>query len=130
MIVLLCKHPAVKKYDLSSLQQIMSGAAPLSGELTSQLVQLLPKCWIGQAYGMTETCTTVTMVPITQWIGTPGSGGQLIPGCTARVVKTDGTLADYDEEGELVEKVDGGMVEGGNDEDAVGKGCNKSWEVF
>ena len=50
---------------------------------------------------MTETCTTVTMLPITQRIGTLGSGGQLMPGCIARVVKADGSLADYDEEGEL-----------------------------
>lgn len=51
---------------------------------------------------MTETCTTVTMIPITQRIGTLGSAGQLIPGCVARVVKADGSLADYEEEGELV----------------------------
>ena len=51
MVVLLCKHPAVKKYDLSSVRQLMSGAAPLSGELTRQLIQLMPNCWIGQAYG-------------------------------------------------------------------------------
>ncbi|EJD03682.1 phenylacetyl-CoA ligase [Fomitiporia mediterranea MF3/22] len=100
-VVLLCKHPAVKKYDLSHVRFCISGAAPLSRELTQQLIKVLPNAQIGQGYGMTETCTTVTMVPITQWIGTPGSGGQLIPGCTARVVKADGTLADYDEEGEL-----------------------------
>ena len=42
------------------------------------------------------------MIPITQRIGTLGSAGQLIPGCVARVVKADGSLADYEEEGELV----------------------------
>ena len=41
------------------------------------------------------------MVPITQRIGTLGSGGQLVPGCIARVVKSDGSLATYEEEGEL-----------------------------
>lgn len=41
------------------------------------------------------------MIPITQHIGTPGSAGQLVPGCSARVVKPDGSLAGYDEEGEL-----------------------------
>ena len=50
---------------------------------------------------MTETCTTVTMLPITQRIGTFGSAGQLLPGCVARIVKSDGSLADYEEEGEL-----------------------------
>ena len=50
---------------------------------------------------MTETCTTVTWVPITQRIGTPGAAGQLLPGCVGRVVKPDGSFADYEEEGEL-----------------------------
>ena len=50
---------------------------------------------------MTETCTTITMVPITQHIGTLGSAGQMVPGTVARVVKPDGSLAGHDEEGEL-----------------------------
>lgn len=50
---------------------------------------------------MTETSTSVTMFPTTQYIGTLGSAGQLIPGTIARIVKIDGILADYDEEGEL-----------------------------
>ena len=35
-------------------------------------------------------------------MGTPGSVGQLLPGVRAKVVKGDGTLAGYDEPGELV----------------------------
>lgn len=40
----------------------MVGAAPLSPELTLQFQKVLPQSEIGQGYGMTETCTTVTMV--------------------------------------------------------------------
>ena len=44
----------------------MVGAAPLSSELTLQFQKVLPQAEIGQGYGLTETCTTVTMVcPIT-----------------------------------------------------------------
>lgn len=53
---------------------------------------------------MTETCTTVSMVPITQRIGTFGSAGQLISGVVARVLKQDGTYGGVGEEGELVVK--------------------------
>ncbi|ETW87101.1 hypothetical protein HETIRDRAFT_377848 [Heterobasidion irregulare TC 32-1] len=101
-VVLLCKHPATKKYDLSRIRYLMSGAAPLSSELTLQLVKILPNAQIGQGYGMTETCTTVSMWPITQKIGTLGSAGQLMPGNRARVVKEDGTFAKVGEQGELV----------------------------
>ncbi|KAG5642994.1 hypothetical protein DXG03_001810, partial [Asterophora parasitica] len=73
-------HPAVKNYDLRSyVRMIMCGAAPLSHEVNQQLFELLPDAHIGQAYG----------------------AGQLIPGTIARAVKLDGSLAGYDEAGEL-----------------------------
>jgi 4-coumarate--CoA ligase len=53
---------------------------------------------------MTETSTSVTMVPLSQKIGTLGGAGQLIPGVRARVVKVDGTLAKVGESGELYVK--------------------------
>ena len=102
MVVLLCKHPASRKYDLSSVRQLMSGAAPLTAELSAQLVARLPDCWVGQAYGMTETCTAVTFPPVDRRLGTLGSGGVLLSGCVARVVRPDGSLAPRGERGELV----------------------------
>ncbi|KIY44782.1 acetyl-CoA synthetase-like protein [Fistulina hepatica ATCC 64428] len=102
--VLLLKHPLTKKYDLSHIRFIMSGAAPLTGEVTQQLAKMLPNADIGQGYGMTETSTVVTVYPISQKTGKPGSAGQLLPGCVARVVKEDGSLADVGEIGELVVK--------------------------
>ncbi|KAI0943151.1 hypothetical protein AcV7_002378 [Taiwanofungus camphoratus] len=102
MVVLLCKHPAVKDYDHSSLRSLTCGAAPLSAELTRQLAERFPNVSIGQGYGMTETSTTVAFPQSDQKIGTLGSAGRLIPGIVARVVKPDGTLAGYGEPGQLV----------------------------
>ncbi|KAF8871809.1 phenylacetyl-CoA ligase [Infundibulicybe gibba] len=102
-VVLLCKHPATRLYPLQDhVRMIMCGGAPLSHEMNEQLFALFPKAHIGQAYGLTETCTAITMWPINKKQGTPGSGGQLLPGIIARVVKPDGTLVGYDEPGELV----------------------------
>ncbi|KAL5519237.1 hypothetical protein ACEPAH_920 [Sanghuangporus vaninii] len=98
-IVLLCKHPMVKKYDLSYIRYVISGAAPLSKELTLQLVEILPNAEIGQGYGMTEGA--ISMFLVSQRIGTLGSVGQLQPGTVARVRKADGSFAGYEEEGEL-----------------------------
>jgi len=42
------------------------------------------------------------MFPVTPKIGAFGSGGQLLPGVRARVVKPDGTFANVGETGELV----------------------------
>lgn len=52
--------------------------------------------------GLTETCTTIAMIPPCQKLATVGSAGKLIPGIIARVIKIDGTLASEGEQGELV----------------------------
>lgn len=82
----------------------MSGAAPLSAELTRQYCERLPNSAIGQGYGMTELATTITFPRIDMHIGTLGSGGQLFQGNTCRVLKADGTYATYNEPGELFVK--------------------------
>jgi 4-coumarate--CoA ligase len=100
--VLLCKHPAVKDYDIKKhIRMIMTGAAPLSEEVNYQLFKLLPNAHIGQAYGMTETCTATTMWPLKSKRGTSGSSGHIMPGIMGKVVKPDGTLAKHGEEGEF-----------------------------
>lgn len=53
--VMLAKHPIVKKYDLSSVESIGCGAAPLGSEASREL----EKVWNGrlnlkQGWGMTE----------------------------------------------------------------------------
>ncbi|KAJ7246274.1 phenylacetyl-CoA ligase [Mycena haematopus] len=101
-IVLLCKHPAVKNYDLTHVKYCISGAAPLSGELMNRVRKVIPNAVIGQGYGMTETCTTVSILGGRQQMGTVGSAGQIIPGISARVLRPDGSLCKEGEQGELV----------------------------
>ncbi|KAJ4476274.1 phenylacetyl-CoA ligase [Lentinula lateritia] len=107
--VLLCKHPAAKNYSLSSVRYCIVAAAPLSASLTRGLLRALPNVvHLGQGYGMTETCGTVSMFPLSQNVGTLGSGGQLLPGTLAKVVREDGTIAQVGDVGELY--VQGGQV--------------------
>ncbi|KAF9005401.1 phenylacetyl-CoA ligase [Cyathus striatus] len=119
-IVLLCKHPAVKDYDLRPhIRMIMCGAAPLSHELNQQLFEMFPEAHIGQGYGMTETCTVATMWSIAQKRGISGSSGQLVPGCVARVMKSDGKFAGYNEVGELIVKSPSAALEYAGNEQAT-----------
>ncbi|KAJ7601054.1 phenylacetyl-CoA ligase [Mycena floridula] len=99
--LLLCKHPAVRSDHLNSVRYILIGAAPLSDEVSRKLFKLLPNAQIGQGYGSTETCVVLSAWPADQKRGKSGSAGQLVPGVIARIVKEDGTLAGYDETGEL-----------------------------
>ncbi|THG94103.1 hypothetical protein EW026_g7298 [Hermanssonia centrifuga] len=112
--MLLCKHPAVKSYDLSHVRFCMVAAAPLSAELTQDLLTIWPDIHLGQGYGMTETCAAVSMK-----CGTLGSGGQLVSGTEAKIIKADGTLAKRGEPGEIWVKGDQVVLGYFNDEDAT-----------
>ena len=56
IVVALAKHPAVKKYDLSSVESVGSGAAPLGREVSEEVERLWEpgKINVKQAWGMTE----------------------------------------------------------------------------
>lgn len=63
VMVLLAKRPETARFDLSSLTDIGSGAAPLSGELLSEVTERL-NVSITQGWGMTElTCTGIMSPP-------------------------------------------------------------------
>jgi len=60
--VALAKHPLVDQFDLSSVQVIFSGAAPLDGALARSVQDRLD-CIVCQGYGMTETSPVTHAVP-------------------------------------------------------------------
>lgn len=56
VVVALAKHPAVKKYDLSSVEAVASGAAPLGREVCEEVEALWEpgRINVKQGWGMTE----------------------------------------------------------------------------
>ena len=55
IIVALCKHPIVAKFDLSHVEKVSCGAAPLSKEMCEEAQRLFKnRLKVGQAWGMTE----------------------------------------------------------------------------
>jgi acyl-CoA synthetase (AMP-forming)/AMP-acid ligase II len=51
IILHLANNPLASKYDLSSLSNVMSGAAPLGAGLTKKVKQRFPKINVSQGYG-------------------------------------------------------------------------------
>ncbi|KAL2127824.1 hypothetical protein VTI74DRAFT_10113 [Chaetomium olivicolor] len=92
IVVMLAKHPLSKKYDLSSLEHIGSGAAPLAREVCEEVERLFAgrDVVVRQGWGMTEvTCTSMSWDP-TMTVGPSAGVGEMCPNCKARLMSLDG----------------------------------------
>jgi acyl-CoA synthetase (AMP-forming)/AMP-acid ligase II len=84
---LLAAAPA--HHDLSSIELVISGGAPLSAERQAAVVARLPNAAVGQGYGLTETSVGITG-PDRDTGTVPGSVGRVLAETELRVV--DGEL--------------------------------------
>jgi acyl-CoA synthetase (AMP-forming)/AMP-acid ligase II len=62
MILFLVQAPQIRETDLSSLQLIVYGAAPIPAELLKQAMTVFG-CGFQQVYGLTETTGAITLLP-------------------------------------------------------------------
>lgn len=105
IIIALAKHPASRKYDLSSVHTVGCGAAPLGLEISDEVAKLWPTgaVVVRQGWGMTElTCSATAWHP--NEIIRTSAVGEVMPNCQARIVRTDGSgseITTANERGEL-----------------------------
>ena len=85
IVLALAKHPLVDSYDLSALQSVFSGAAPLDAALERACADRLG-CQVMQGWGLTETSPVVTTNYNTPRGAQPGSVGVPLPNTEMRVV--------------------------------------------
>lgn len=64
LMVFLAKNSLVEKYDLSSVQEISCGAAPLGKEVEEMVRRRFNVECVRQAYGMTETTLATLAMPV------------------------------------------------------------------
>jgi 4-coumarate--CoA ligase len=96
----LAKHPAVDKYDLSSMRMIMSGAAPLTKEIVDAVYKR-KQLKVKQGYGLSETSPSTHTQPWDRWHSTIGSVGLLVPNLTAKYMSAEEKELPVGETGEL-----------------------------
>ncbi|KAK8483377.1 hypothetical protein V6N11_025577 [Hibiscus sabdariffa] len=77
------------KYDLWSLKQIISSAAPLSRDLIQTCADILPHAEIFQGYGMTEACGKISLEDPKEGHGSAGSTGTLMPLIESKIVSVN-----------------------------------------
>ncbi|XP_047327386.1 4-coumarate--CoA ligase-like 9 [Impatiens glandulifera] len=86
LVVALAKSDLVTKYDLSSLEFLGCGGAPLGKEVAEMFAARFPNVEISQGYGMTETAGGVTRMIATEETVQYGSAGLLSENVEAKVV--------------------------------------------
>jgi 4-coumarate--CoA ligase len=105
ILVVLASHPAVDKYDFSSLRFLFCGAAPLRAELITRVQKRLrtrgADILVPQGCGLTEMSPTILLMPLNRAEEKVGSAGELLPNLEARLVDEDGKDVKEGEPGEL-----------------------------
>ena len=101
VILFLAESSLVDDYDMSSMQYIMSGAAPLGEEQVLELRERI-SCTVCQGYGLTETSPVTHKEP--DLLNTKlGSVGVLLPNTEAMIIDTEtGKPLGFNQTGELL----------------------------
>ncbi|MEU5691444.1 4-coumarate--CoA ligase family protein [Actinosynnema sp. NPDC020468] len=83
--VALAKHPLVDQYDLSGIDTIFSGAAPLDVDLAAAVAKRLG-CKVSQGYGMTEMSPVSHAIPDGRDDISVGTVGVIAPNMECRFI--------------------------------------------
>jgi long-chain acyl-CoA synthetase len=115
MLIRLLEYPDLKKYDVSSLKEVIYGSASMPVARLKEAIQVFGPIF-SQIYGLTEVVSEATCL----WVGEHiidgpaekvrrlGSCGRETINCHVRVVRPDGTdvARDCEEVGEIIIKGD------------------------
>ncbi len=88
IVLALAKHPAVDRYDLSSLRLVFSSAAPLSDGLAHACAERLG-CRVRNGYGTTESSPALHASPADASLVKAGGIGPPIPNTECKVVDAE-----------------------------------------
>ena len=114
MLKHLMEHPKFSDYDLSSLRVITYGAAPMPLEVIREAIRRFPGARFINAFGQTETASTITMLPPDDHVldGSPEeietklkrltSIGKPLDDVEVAIVDEDGQPVATDERGEII----------------------------
>ena len=121
---MLLLHPRCASVDYSRLKYILYGAAPIPLELLRQCIKVFGAQFI-QAYGMTETTGTISMLPPEdhdpEGNARMRSAGKALPGVEIVILGPDGESVATGEVGEVVTRSSNNMLGYWNLPDATAK---------
>jgi acyl-CoA synthetase (AMP-forming)/AMP-acid ligase II len=102
IVLALAKHPAVDKVDLSSLEHVLTGAAPLDAGIAGAASERLG-CSVLQGYGLTESSPVLSAPTREPADARPASTGPIVPNTEIRIRDVaSGEALGPDEDGEIL----------------------------
>ncbi len=110
MIQMVINDPSIASADMSKLQYILYGGAPISEAVLVQAMETLPNASFSQGYGQTELAPLATMLaPKYHTTTGPNAGklksaGKAIPCVEIKIVGEDGTSLPTGDIGEIAVK--------------------------
>jgi long-chain acyl-CoA synthetase len=123
MIQMLLAQP-LEDHDLSCLERVSSGAAPLAAEVAAEFERRIPSCEIREGYGCTETSALISSQPETRRVG---SVGKPVSGVEVRIESPDGAVLPAGESGEICVRGPVLMMGYWNDPDATEQAVRNGW---
>ena len=139
MLKMLMDHPRFRDHDLTSLNVITYGAAPMPLETIRRAIRELPAVHFINAFGQTETASTITMLPPEDHVldGTPEeverslrrleSIGKPLDDVEVAIVDEDGEPVEQGEVGEIVARGDRLMKGYWNSDEATAEAIRGGW---
>jgi acyl-CoA synthetase (AMP-forming)/AMP-acid ligase II len=119
MAELLVAHPDFATVDLTSLNAVSIGSAPLAPNTLLTLVERLPQASVANSYGMTEAGPAFIVMPPEEVTKRIGSVGKPIPPMEIKIVDDDDNELALREVGELLTRLPGRQREYYNDVEAT-----------
>ena len=107
MVELIVAHPDFDRRDLSSLQAVAIGAAPIAPATLSRMQARLPDASVSNSYGITEAGPAYIVMPKEELTKRIGSVGKPIPPMEIKVVDEDGNECPPEVVGELLTRMPG-----------------------
>ena len=104
---LIVAHPEFERRDLSSLEQVSIGSAPLAPKTQLALIDRLPNASVGNSYGMTEAGPAYIVMPKDQVRQRIGSVGKPVGPMQIKIVDDDGGELPARGVGELMLRMEG-----------------------
>jgi acyl-CoA synthetase (AMP-forming)/AMP-acid ligase II len=104
---LLVAHPDFETADLSSLQSVSIGSAPLAPQTHLKLIERLPEATVGNSYGMTEAGPAYIVMPKEEIKNRIGSVGKPLGPMEIKIADDDGAELPPREVGELLLRMEG-----------------------